>query len=155
MEVGTQEGIQLLVGRVVEVLAFKLTTKHDGLHHALAIEALEVGNDTFGETVGRNRAVNGNKGAGNGTGELEDIVVPLEQGFHPLGLTGHGRIAEDRNLGVGEILGAQAQDVLDHLLELGVQCGLSVAREGDDIERLALLLHLLEFVLELFFDSFP
>ena len=153
LEIGTQEGIQFLIGGIVKAISVKFATDHNGLHYTLTIESLEVGNDSLGETIGRNGAIDSDERVGNGAVEFEDIIIHLAQGFCNLGLACHGRIAEHRHLGIGEVLGAQTHHVFHNLLELGMQRGFTIAREGDDIKGLALMLHLFKFTLELVLDG--
>ena len=85
---------------------------------------------------------------GDGRVELEDVVVDREQGFFHCRLAGHGGVAEHAHLGLGIILVAQQEGVVNDALEVGVQCGLAVAAEGDDVEAAAGFLHLAELLFQ-------
>ena len=75
--------------------------------------------------------------------ELQDVVVHPHQGV-VYGLTvNHRRVAQHGDLGLGTVLVAQADGVVDDFGEVGVARRFAVAGEGQHIGHLAVFLHLL------------
>ena len=75
--------------------------------------------------------------------ELQDVVVHPHQGI-VYGLTvNHRRVAQHRDLGLGTVLVAQADGVVDDFGEVGVARRLTIAGEGQHIGHLTVFLHLL------------
>ena len=127
--------------------------QHHGLHHTLPGKLLDVGNDALGQHIGRDRTVESPQGGRDGRVELQDIVVHLVQGFGHAGAPHHGGVAQHAHLGLRIVPVAQHEHIVNHLFKMRVKRGLAVAREGDDIERLAGLAHGLEFLAELALDA--
>ena len=93
---------KFLVGGVVKFLSIILASNHDGLHHTLPVELLEVGYDTLGQAVRRHGLIDGTEGARNGTIKFQDVIIDLEQGLGSAGLPAMVELLRTETLALGK-----------------------------------------------------
>ena len=86
--------------------------------------------------------------------EFQNVVVYSSQCFVHSGLVTIGGITQHANFGIGKIVIAQGDGVVDDAGEVGVHSGFSVSSKGDDVGAAAFLLHRLQFLLKDFGNLF-
>lgn len=132
-----QPGCDLLLGGVVDARSVALAAQEHRLDDELPLEELHLLHDARHAVVGALRVVHQPRRGVEGRVELQDVVVHTAQGAaHLLAVELRG-VRENRDPRRGAQLVAQAERVVDNLLEAGVERRLAVAGEGDDVGRRA------------------
>ena len=123
-------------------------TGEHGLYNGVAAEAGDAVDD-FADVERRiDGSVKQRYSGWYGAVEFEDIVVDSGKCAAYRLRPETGGVGQHAYFHVGEIAVAQGYGVVDHAFELGVQCGLAVAREGDYVERSAFGFHCSELLFE-------
>ena len=138
---GAEPGKHVGVIDVADGVALVFALHKQGLNDTVLAESDEAVDDGL-NVVARMGTVNPLDVVGLNGVEFADVVIHTAQGIE------HGRthdlsgVGEDTDFGVGEILIAQADGVVDDFGEMRMQGGLAIARKGEDIGFQTLLLHL-------------
>ena len=80
--------------------------------------------------------------------QFQDIIVHTHQGIMDSLTVNHRRVTEHRDLGIGEILVAQTQRIIDNLRKLRIDRWFTIACESQHIRRRSVGQHILQFSLE-------
>ena len=81
--------------------------------------------------------------------ELQDVVVDTHQGVVHLWTVNHCGVAEHADLGIGTVLVAQTDGVVDNLGKVGMAGGLAIAGKGQHVGQLPFGHHLLQLLFQL------
>ena len=81
--------------------------------------------------------------------ELQDVVVDTHQGVVHLWTVNHCGVAEHADLGIGTVLVAQTDGIVDDLSKVGMAGGLAIAGKGEHVGQLPFGHHLLQLLFQL------
>ena len=124
-------------GSVVDAHAVVEAACLHGLNDAIAAELAEVVDGAADGERRRRRTVEGAHRGFDGAVELHNIVVDTPEGLDNVGAPQLCRIAQYAYLRLGIEAVAHGNSVVDNGGEVGMERRLAVAREGDDVERVA------------------